>query len=258
MKRSVGIYLKIVSVVLSCILCVAAFSVFAVSAESETDCVSFFIEKADENNTSAAMINIGINAPKDKVYSGNFRIYYDTRFLERESMSVNADVLNDYYDAYEFEIQEGEIYLEFCNYQTYVPEGKSVLMTVGFNFKSEKAEASFDEEGFMNSLFNFESYSMKDKEENGLEVTAPDEYTLGKTFVVLMGDSDCSGNINVKDATLIQKVIAKIHSMDEALTFASDVTADGTLNIRDATAIQKYCAHIEVQAEIGELNVYKQ
>ena len=256
MKRNIGVYFKIISAVLSCVLCVTAFSAFAVSAESEAGNVSFFIEKADESDSSTALINIGINAPKDKVYSGDFRIYYDTRFLERKSTSVNAEVLNDYYDAYEFEIQEGEVYLEFCNYQMYVPEGKSVLMAVGFDFKSEKVEASFDEESFMNSLFSFESYSMRDKEENSLEVTAPDEYTLGKTFVVLMGDSDCSGNINVKDATLMQKVIAKIHSMDGVLTFASDVTADGNLNIRDATAIQKYCAHIEVQAQIGELNIY--
>lgn len=256
MKTNVRNYLRILSMALILVLCLSMAMVHSVFAEDESDRISFFIEDSGEDSDTTVVINIGINAPKDMVYSGDFRVYYDTRFLERVDMAVNSEVLNDYYDAYEFEVLEGEVYLEFSNYQMYVPEGKSVLMSVRFNLKSEGVAASFDEAGFMNNLFNFQSYTMRDKEENVLKVVEPAEYTLGKTFVVLMGDPDCSGDINVKDATMVQKVLAKMQSMDGTLTFATDVTADGKLNIKDATAIQKYCAKIAVQANIGILQVY--
>ncbi len=60
----------------------------------------------------------------------------------------------------------------------------------------------------------------------------------------IMGDSDADGRITVKDATLIQKHVAGLATLDEVAVGVSDVTADGNVNVKDATLIQKFVAGI--------------
>lgn len=64
------------------------------------------------------------------------------------------------------------------------------------------------------------------------------------TGKILFGDTDLSGSINVKDATMIQKGIAGIVELSQKQTFAGNVVESDALNIKDATAIQKWCAGI--------------
>ncbi|MGN0477563.1 MAG: alpha-amylase family glycosyl hydrolase, partial [Ruminococcus sp.] len=53
-----------------------------------------------------------------------------------------------------------------------------------------------------------------------------------------VGDADKSGEVNIKDATLIQKALVDSSlSLDSSLC---DVYDDGEINVRDVTAIQKY------------------
>lgn len=59
---------------------------------------------------------------------------------------------------------------------------------------------------------------------------------------VLLGDTDLSGTINVKDATLIQKGLAGIETLSAKQTYCGNVIYSDVLNVRDATAIQKWCA----------------
>lgn len=58
------------------------------------------------------------------------------------------------------------------------------------------------------------------------------------------GDADLSGNVNVKDATAIQKHAASIISLEDLALVQAEVTGDSTVNVRDATAIQKFVAEI--------------
>ncbi|MGN0453049.1 MAG: CotH kinase family protein [Ruminococcus sp.] len=67
-----------------------------------------------------------------------------------------------------------------------------------------------------------------------------------------LGDADLSSNVSVKDATLIQKAVANICTLNSNAARCADVNADGAVNINDATAIQKYCASIEVPYPISE------
>ncbi len=76
--------------------------------------------------------------------------------------------------------------------------------------------------------------------------------TTAPTVQFMLGDTDLSGKINIKDATLIQKAIAKLATLDETQNKVADVTADSKVNIKDATAIQKYIAKIEIPYSIGE------
>lgn len=67
----------------------------------------------------------------------------------------------------------------------------------------------------------------------------------------IIGDADLDGKISIKDATAIQKYVAKI-AITTFSTTLSDVNADSKINVKDATAIQKYCAHIDTNLNIGE------
>lgn len=68
----------------------------------------------------------------------------------------------------------------------------------------------------------------------------------------LLGDVNLDEKVNIKDATQIQKAVAKIVKFDEGENRRAEVTGDGKVNIKDATAIQKYAAKIETGFPIGE------
>ena len=57
-----------------------------------------------------------------------------------------------------------------------------------------------------------------------------------------VGDVDENGKVNVRDATTIQKSLAKIVTLSENAKMLSDVDFSGAVNVRDATAIQKWIA----------------
>ena len=51
---------------------------------------------------------------------------------------------------------------------------------------------------------------------------------------------------------MIQKAVAKIISLTDAEQIRADVNADSKVNIKDATAIQKFVAKIETGLPIGK------
>lgn len=61
---------------------------------------------------------------------------------------------------------------------------------------------------------------------------------------VTLGDVNGDNSVNIKDVTLIQKVIAKLVEEPENFLLTADVNCDDTVNIKDATIIQKYIAKI--------------
>lgn len=75
---------------------------------------------------------------------------------------------------------------------------------------------------------------------------------------MLFGDTNLDGVVNIKDATLIQKYIAKLADIEGMQNILADVTEDGKINIKDATAIQKYVAKVETPYRVGELILVEQ
>ena len=68
----------------------------------------------------------------------------------------------------------------------------------------------------------------------------------------ILGDVNGDGKVNIKDATQIQKFVAKIIDFTDAEKLRAEVNADTKVNIKDATAIQKFVAKIETGFPIGE------
>jgi len=60
------------------------------------------------------------------------------------------------------------------------------------------------------------------------------------------GDINCDDKINIKDATYIQKCLAKIIHMTDAMKLLGDVDFDGQVTIKDVTLLQKHLANFEV------------
>ncbi len=106
-----------------------------------------------------------------------------------------------------------------------------------------------DEEPTQSNSFSTEPYESTSAVEDSstssdtVATDATEESSLVREYC-LLGDSDLSGKINIKDATTIQKFVAKLISLSDISLFAADANEDGKQNIKDATEIQKYLAHI--------------
>lgn len=70
---------------------------------------------------------------------------------------------------------------------------------------------------------------------------------------LILGDSDLSGVVNIKDATLIQKHAANMISLIGDGATCADAYTDGKINIKDATVIQKYLAKMSIDYAVGEI-----
>lgn len=78
---------------------------------------------------------------------------------------------------------------------------------------------------------------------------AEGEYVQPEKFIY--GDVDFDGTVTVKDATLIQKGLAKITYVTAVQKYLAD--PDGTgYSVKNATAIQKYLANYETATPWGE------
>ena len=64
-----------------------------------------------------------------------------------------------------------------------------------------------------------------------------------KTYYI--GDSDLDGRITIKDATKIQKHIAKLLTLDDVALVLADANNDAKVSVKDATQIQKFIAGFE-------------
>ncbi len=67
---------------------------------------------------------------------------------------------------------------------------------------------------------------------------------LSSSDAFKVGDVNLDGQINIKDATAIQKHIADLVVISDSIMYLADYDADNKVTIKDATAIQKFIAGI--------------
>lgn len=70
--------------------------------------------------------------------------------------------------------------------------------------------------------------------------------------ILILGDANLDSKVNIKDATTIQKYVAKLFDFSEDNEICADCNNDEKINIKDATAIQKYLAKMDCPYSIGE------
>lgn len=71
-------------------------------------------------------------------------------------------------------------------------------------------------------------------------------------MIVLIGDADGNGKINILDATAIQKHLVGLGTLTSAGVTLADADQNGKVNILDATAIQKYLVGLNKDSLIGQ------
>ena len=70
----------------------------------------------------------------------------------------------------------------------------------------------------------------------------------------MLGDADGSGEVDIIDATIIQRHLSKMTvPYPEETLMNGDVDGDGELSVIDATFIQRFCAHMNTPYSIGEM-----
>lgn len=77
--------------------------------------------------------------------------------------------------------------------------------------------------------------------------------SVNGTSIGYVGDADMSDDISIKDATAIQKSIAKLVTFTDTQELLADADLSGDISIKDATAIQKWIAQIAVEAPVFHL-----
>ncbi len=68
----------------------------------------------------------------------------------------------------------------------------------------------------------------------------------------ILGDANQDGDVNIKDATAIQKHVASLEALTDTGLVLADIDGSYDVNIKDATAIQKYVAGIDTGYDIGK------
>ena len=58
------------------------------------------------------------------------------------------------------------------------------------------------------------------------------------------GDVDLAGDVNIKDATYLQKHLAGLEDLNKAQQYCAEIDGDGKITVKDATLIQKKVAGI--------------
>lgn len=69
-----------------------------------------------------------------------------------------------------------------------------------------------------------------------------DETDTGLIRDYKLGDVNLDGKINIRDATKLQKFLARLENFEAIQNSAADYDSDGKINIKDATLIQKFIA----------------
>ena len=75
-------------------------------------------------------------------------------------------------------------------------------------------------------------------------------FTDGETYI--LGDTDGNGEVEIRDATWIQRKIAEMDLPFEFDNKKAAVDDDGEITVMDATAIQYYLAQMKTPYPIGE------
>ncbi len=122
---------------------------------------------------------------------------------------------------------------------TLVKDG-NVILPENLKVSGQTFVGWYSDEAFM-TKFDFDTSDIKD-------TTLYAKWSMG-----LLGDVDGDSNVEVRDATWIQRHIAQVEIPFVISKTTADVDGDGIITVMDATAIQYYLANMKTTYHIGEL-----
>jgi len=236
------------------------------------------IEERPEEETSY-IIRCVVTDSNLKSYEDLVRVYYEALEKEPEAKIIDAAYIEDVEAPLEGNTPDTDV---LCSTQGCVAsrvewydvtEGRGVLMAEDDTFVAGrlyrvvvlvKAEGNhtflmvdgYNEAiGYINGIKAIAYGSHDETElELGLEFPACEENHNKPTnpeFMGILGDANIDDEVNIKDATAIQKHVAMLEVLSDTGYILADVDASDDVNIKDATAIQKHIAGIVTGFDIG-------
>lgn len=194
-----------------------------------------------------------------RLSDGSYKIknYYDWRSMDVHNYAdagagTNVQVYEDWdSDAQRFYIYEicGAYYIKPVCTDMVLDMSQSTynleVWGAGFNWTPQK----FDIEKIEESDIGVHKYTEKvvppTKDNNGYteHICSICGHSYKDTYTYI-GDINNDGNVNILDATMIQKHSAELELLDDNLCKYADVNGDGKVSVIDATLIQKYSAEL--------------
>ncbi len=175
------------------------------------------------------------------------------RIGERYYGTIAASGDKDYFKITTTEKTDYILYLKNINIPTHSWSSDNQFRVVLYNKYSENLGEILATNGNEGNI----NVTLEPNTTYYLGIWDPDntkgDYNVILSDGMLLGDVTLDDKVNIKDATAIQKNLAKLLELDAKQMSAADVTADGKVNIKDATAIQKYLAKIETEYKTGQL-----
>ena len=98
--------------------------------------------------------------------------------------------------------------------------------------------------GYKNKIVDVRDYYIDELDDEIGGTLVIKAVTKGNTDTNVKGDADYNGKLNISDATIIQKHLAKMLKLEDYKLKNADFNGDGKVNINDVTAIQKYLAKL--------------
>ncbi len=176
----------------------------------------------------------------------NAKIHFSTQYIESEGIIVTEEKNGGFSSDTRLKVENLEITNEKIIYDISLMQGEtpvqstaSVTVKIPVPDTMDSANCKVyrkDADGTytdMNAVYS-----------NGYMAFTTDHFSI---YVLttgnpngILGDVNFDGDVNVRDATAIQKHLVNIISLEENQLKLADTNGDGDINIRDATQIQKY------------------
>lgn len=125
-----------------------------------------------------------------------------------------------------------------------MPGGVSVCKKIKLSTKWDALVTSVN----FNPISNFNLPKQETQPTTALDTQATSAGTAPTTTSAFtdysVGDVNLSGNISISDATMIQKHLANLLTLNEKQMKLADTNGDKTISIKDATQVQKFLAKL--------------
>lgn len=172
--------------------------------------------------------------------------------LDYEVTNVNAEYKDGYMVFDSFDFEQGVAMFFLCEKELVIATEDEVTKDeASTSDEAIKDESTFDESTLDEATFDEATFdeatqdeaSSADEATKDEEPSKPSDSTPDQSEF-LLGDVNRDGKLNIRDATLIQKYIAKISELDDEQIMLADFNQDGKVNVKDATRIQKKIANL--------------
>ncbi len=184
---------------------------------------------------------------------GEYNVYANYSYNDEVGEYYTFSCMGFEYDYYGIEFED-QFYVDTIDFSDVTNEGFSAVVTdtdgVVREYNTDDLVGSFTTENYFEGYIKSEEgilYYSIIEEETGYYI-----WFMGKNIFIpleepadyILGDVNGDSDVAIVDATLVQRHVAKLDTLEGYAALAADVSKDGSIAIVDATFIQRFVAKI--------------